>query len=354
MPTVNRIRVLIVDDSALMRQVLGALLAQDPLIDVVGVASDPYVARDKIRQLNPDVITLDVEMPRMDGLAFLEKLMRARPMPVVMVSSLTEAGCATTLRALELGAVDFVTKPKLDLREHLPEVAQEVIEKVKAAATARVHRARVPSRSPGGAPTRPVTDALIKSTDQVIAVGASTGGTEALKEFLMRLPADCPGMVVVQHMPEKFTRAFAERLDGLCTVRVQEGGDGDRVLTGHVLIAPGGFHMRLARAGATYLVKLNTEPPVNRHRPSVDVLFNSCSEVAGRNAVGVIMTGMGDDGARGLLAMRNAGARTLAQDEATCVVFGMPKAAIDMGAAERVLPLGQLADAVLALARAGR
>ena len=354
MATAHKIRVLIVADSALMRQVLGTLLAQDPLVEVVGVADDPYVAREKIRRLNPDVITLDVEMPRMDGLAFLERLMRARPMPVVIVSSLTEAGCATALRALELGAVDFVTKPKLDLREHLPEVAQEVIEKVKAAAAARIHRAPAPLKSPAGAPARPATGALIESTDQVIAVGASTGGPEALKELLVRLPADCPGMVVVQHMPVEFTRVFADRLDSLCTVRVQEAGDGDRVLTGHALVAPGGFHMRLTRTGATYLVKLDTEPPVNRHRPSVDVLFNSCSETAGPNAVGVIMTGMGDDGARGLLAMRNAGARTLVQDEATCVVFGMPKAAIDLGGAERVLPLGQLADAVLTLARANR
>jgi two-component system chemotaxis response regulator CheB len=340
-----KIRVLIVDDSALMRQVLGTLLGRDPGIEVVGVAADPYIARDKIRQLNPDVMTLDVEMPRMDGLAFLEKLMRARPMPVVMVSSLTESGCATTLRALELGAVDFVTKPKLDIREHLPGVAEEVIEKIKAAAAARVSRHI--GRARAASPPRPAREAMLKSTEQIIAVGASTGGTEALKDFLMGLPADCPGVVVVQHMPEKFTRAFSERLDGLCTVRVKEAEEGDRVLTGHVLIARGGYHMRLARAGATYLVRLGDDPPVNRHRPSVDVLFSSCADTAGSNAVGIIMTGMGDDGGRGLLAMRSAGARTLAQDEATCVVFGMPKAAIDMGAAERVLPLGQLAEAAL-------
>jgi two-component system chemotaxis response regulator CheB len=346
----HKTRVLIVDDSALMRQVMGTLLTRDPSIEVVGAASDPYIARDKIKQLNPDVLTLDVEMPRMDGLAFLEKLMRARPMPVVMVSSLTEAGCATTLRALELGAVDFVTKPKLDLREHLPRVAQEVIDKIKAAAAARVRR---PLPRPAvAAPVRPAGGgALIRSTDQVIAVGASTGGTEALKDFLMALPADCPGVVIVQHMPEKFTRAFADRLDTLCTVRVKEAADGDRVLTGHALIAPGGYHMRLVRAGATYLVRITSEPPVNQHRPSVDVLFESCSETAGANVVGVIMTGMGDDGARGLLAMRKAGAHTLAQDEASCVVFGMPKAAIDLGGAERVLPLSRLADAVLGMAR---
>jgi two-component system chemotaxis response regulator CheB len=347
-----RIRVLIVDDSALMRQVLSALLARDPSIEVVGVASDPYVAREKIRQLNPDVLTLDVEMPRMDGLAFLEKLMRAHPMPVVMVSSLTEAGCATTFRALELGAVDFVTKPKLDLREQMPEVAQVVIEKIKAAALARVRRPPpASSNRVATPPVRVAVGALLRSTDQVVAVGASTGGTEALKEFLTALPADCPGIVVVQHMPEKFTRAFADRLDSLCTVRVKEAEDGDRVLTGHVLIAPGGYHMCLTRTGATYLVRLNQDPPVNRHRPSVDVLFNSCSTTAGSNAIGIIMTGMGDDGARGLLAMRKAGARTLAQDEATSVVFGMPKVAIEMGGVERVLPLGQLAGAAVGMTR---
>ena len=345
-----RIRVLIVDDSALMRQVLSTLLARDPSIEVVGVASDPYVARDKIRLLNPDVLTLDVEMPRMDGLAFLEKLMRARPMPVVMVSSLTEAGCATTLRALELGAVDFVTKPKLGLREQMPEVAQVVIEKIKAAAMARV-RPLISSNGVAAPPVRPAAGALLRSTGQVVAVGASTGGTEALKEFLTALPADCPGVVVVQHMPEKFTRAFADRLDTLCTMRVKEAEDGDRVLAGHVLIAPGGYHMSLTRAGATYLVRLDQDPPVNRHRPSVDVLFNSCSTTAGSNAIGIIMTGMGDDGARGLLAMRKAGARTLAQDEATSVVFGMPKVAVEMGGVERVLPLGQLAGAAVGLAR---
>lgn len=346
-----RIRVLIVDDSALMRQVLSTLLARDPSIEVVGVASDPYVARDKIRQLNPDVLTLDVEMPRMDGLAFLEKLMRAHPMPVVMVSSLTEAGCATTLRALELGAVDFVTKPKLGLREQMPEVAQIVIEKIKAAAMARVRPLTAGNRV-AAPPVRAAAGALLRSTDQVVAVGASTGGTEALKELLTALPADCPGVVVVQHMPEKFTRAFADRLDTLCTVRVKEAEDGDRVLIGHVLIAPGGYHMSLTRAGSTYLVGLDQDPPVNRHRPSVDVLFNSCSTTAGSNAIGIIMTGMGDDGARGLLAMRKAGARTLAQDEATSVVFGMPKVAIEMGGVERVLPLGQLAGAAVGLARA--
>ena len=345
-----RIRVLIVDDSALMRQVLGSLLARDPEIEIVGTACDAYVARDKIRELQPDVLTLDVEMPRMDGLSFLEKLMRVRPMPVVMVSSLTEAGCATTLRALELGAVDFVTKPKADLRERMTDVAREIIEKIKGAAAARV-RQRLPA-APILPYARPAVPAAPRVTEQVIAVGASTGGTEALRQFLTALPSDAPGVVVVQHMPEQFTRAFAERLDHLCTVRVKEADDGDRVLAGHALIAPGNRHMRLAREGSAYRVRLSSEPPVNRHRPAVDVLFHSCAEHVRANAVGVIMTGMGDDGARGLLAMRQAGARTLAQDEESCVVFGMPKVAVDLDAADEVLPLSRLAGAALAGARA--
>jgi two-component system chemotaxis response regulator CheB len=348
-----RIRVLVIDDSALMRQTLSTLLARDASIEVIGTAADPYVAREKIIQLNPDVLTLDVEMPRMDGLSFLEKLMRGRPMPVVMVSSMTESGCATTLRALELGAVDFVTKPKIDLRERMPELAQEIIDKVKVAARAQVR----PNPGPAApAAARPPVSAsgpatVLRTTQQIIAVGASTGGTEALREFMVALPADAPGVVVVQHMPESFTRAFAERLDRLCTVRVTEAQDGERVLAGHVLIAPGNHHMRLVRDGATYLVRLSSDPPVNRHRPSVDVLFRSCAEQAGTNAIGVLMTGMGDDGARGLLAMRQAGAHTFAQDERTCVVFGMPKVAIELGAVEQVLPLSRLAPAALKYAQ---
>jgi two-component system chemotaxis response regulator CheB len=352
----SKIHVLIVDDSALMRQALTGLLTRDPDIEVVGAAADPYAAREKILKLAPDVLTLDVEMPRMDGLSFLEKLMRGHPMPVVMVSSLTEAGCATTLRALELGAVDFVTKPRLDLRERLPEIAAEIIEKIKAAAGARVARRPAPvamAMAPRPATAAPAgaRPAMLKTTHQIVAVGASTGGTEALKQFLLDLPADCPPVVIVQHMPEKFTRAFAERLNSLCTLQVKEAEHGDRVLAGHALIAPGNHHMRLTREGAVYGVQLGDDPPVNRHRPSVDVLFDSCAEAAGGNAIGIIMTGMGDDGARGLLAMRRAGARTLAQDEATSVVFGMPREAIALGAAERVLPLNQLAGAALALSR---
>jgi two-component system chemotaxis response regulator CheB len=338
------VKVLVVDDSAVARQLLSNHLARDPGIEVVGTAPDPYVAWQKLRTLDPDVMTLDVEMPRMDGITFLEKLMRRRPMPVVMVSSLTESGCATTLRALELGAIDFVTKPLVGLREGFPALAAELTEKVKVAAAARLRQRTAPP-----APGRPLTaPRALRTTQRLIAIGASTGGTEAIREFLTALPADAPAVLIVQHMPEKFTRAFADRLDGLCAVRVKEASDGDRALAGHVLIAPGNQHMRLVRDGATYLVRLTSDAPVNRHRPSVDVLFHSCAEMAGPNAAGVLMTGMGDDGARGLLAMRRSGAVTLAQDEATCVVFGMPKTAVELGAAAHVLPLGRLAEAALA------
>ncbi|CBE68879.1 MAG: chemotaxis response regulator protein-glutamate methylesterase [Candidatus Methylomirabilis oxygeniifera] len=349
----NKIRVLIVDDSALMRKMLTVLLGRDPQIEVIGAAADPFFARDKIKALNPDVLTLDVEMPRMDGLTFLEKLMRGHPMPVVMVSSLTEAGCETTLRALELGAVDFITKPQVDLREHMDEIAEEIIGKVRAASLARVVRRerREPVLVGAGAATRsPAHGAMIRTTDRVIAVGASTGGTEALKDFLTMLPANAPGIVIVQHMPEKFTKSFAERCDQLCTVRVKEAADGDRVLPGHALIAPGNYHMALRRNGAQYFVNVYSGPPVNRHRPSVDVLFESAAECAGRNAVGVIMTGMGADGAKGLLRMKQAGARTIAQDEASCVVFGMPKEAIALGAADHILPLPMIPYKTLELA----
>jgi two-component system, chemotaxis family, protein-glutamate methylesterase/glutaminase len=345
----SRIRVLIVDDSALMRQLLQDILSSDRGIEVVGLAADPYVARDKIRALNPDVLTLDVEMPRMDGLSFLEKLMRAHPMPVLMVSSLTERGCETTLRALELGAIDFVTKPKVDVAAGTVDLAGEIIRKVKIAAAAKV---RPSSPIPAGSAPRPAITApraLFKSTHKVIAVGASTGGTEALREFLVPLPPDTPGIVIVQHMPETFTRSFAERLDGLCQMRVKEAEDGDHILPGHVLIAPGNFHMKVIRSGATYSVCVVMGEPVNRHRPSVDVLFDSCAEYLGSNAVGVIMTGMGGDGARGLLAMRNAGAATVAQDEASCVVFGMPREAIALGAAEEIVALDRMPQAVLRL-----
>jgi two-component system chemotaxis response regulator CheB len=341
----SKTRVLVVDDSAVMRQLLTQILSRDPGIEVVAQAADPYVARDKIKQFRPDVLTLDVEMPRMDGLAFLEKLMRGHPMPVVMVSSLTERGCETTLRALELGAVDFVTKPKLDVSRGTLELADEIVSKVKAAA-----RARVRPRTAAPASAHAVGSlAGLSLTHKVIAIGASTGGTEALREVLTRLPADGPGIVIVQHMPALFTPAFAVRLDQICAMSVREARDGDRILPGHVLLAPGDYHMSVVRSGANYAVRVSQEAAVNRHRPSVDVLFDSCARELGGNAVGVILTGMGDDGARGLKAMRQAGARTIAQDEATCVVFGMPREAIAQGGAEQVLPLLQIPEAVLRL-----
>jgi two-component system chemotaxis response regulator CheB len=347
----GKIRVLTVDDSALMRQVLATLLSNDPEIEVVGSAPDPYIAREKIKALNPDVLTLDVEMPKMDGLTFLEKLMRGHPMPVVMVSSLTEAGCETTLRALELGAVDFIAKPKIDLRAGMEEIAQDLIAKVKAAAVAKVSKPVDGQASPAHRPfplgLSPSEGAMIKTTDTIIAIGSSTGGTEAVKRILEVLPPDTPPILITQHMPERFTKSWADRLHKFCRISVKEAEDGDSVLPGHALIAPGNHHMTLARSGARYSVKINQDAPVNRHRPSVDVLFDSVARNAGRNAVGVILTGMGGDGAKGLLAMKQAGAYTIAQDEASCVVFGMPKEAIKLGAAEEILPLSDIAGAVL-------
>jgi two-component system chemotaxis response regulator CheB len=291
------------------------------------------------------VLTLDVEMPRMDGLTFLEKLMGHRPMPVVMVSSLTERSCDTTFRALELGAVDFVTKPKLDVRSGTLDLAGEIAAKVRAAGQARP-QARPRSAAAAQRP-RPAAGGGFNATHKVLAVGASTGGCEALVEVLGRLPADAPGTVAVIHMPEGFTKSFAARLDRTCAVRVSEARDGDRVMPGHVLLAPGNFHMSVVRSGAAVSVRLSSGPPVNRHRPAVDVLFDSCAAQLGPNCAGAILTGMGDDGARGLLAMRRAGARTVAQDEATCVVFGMPKEAIALGAADEVAPLDRVAERLL-------
>ena len=349
----KKIRVLNVDDSALMRQVLAALLVKDPEIEVIGAAPDPYVAREKIKALNPDVITLDVEMPRMDGITFLEKLMRGHPMPVIMVSSLTEAGCETTLRALELGAVDFITKPKIDLREGMEEVAQDLIAKVKAAACANLKRQAPGERSKAAfqtsqAPARTGSQAMIKTTDTIIAIGSSTGGTEAVKEVLEVLPPNTPPVLITQHMPERFTKTWADRMNSLCRISVKEAEDGDSVLPGHALVAPGGYHMVLERSGARYSVRINQDPPVNRHRPSVDVTFASVARYAGANAVGVILTGMGGDGAREMLTMKQAGAFTIAQDEASCVVFGMPKEAIKAGGVDKVLPLHEIAGAILA------
>lgn len=345
-----KIRVLVVDDSALMRQLLSKLLSLDPNIEVVGVAADPYIAYDKIKVLQPNVVTLDVEMPRMDGLTFLEKLMQLRPTPVVMVSSLTGRGAETTLRALELGAVDFVTKPSHDVANSTLKLGEELVEKVKIAAGAALRRrpAARPSTSPAAAVKKdgPLLR-RVRSTARVIAIGASTGGTEAIAEVLREMPSDAPGIVIVQHMPPGFTTSFASRLNGLCRMRVKEARDGDRIMAGQVLLAPGDYHMQVVRSGAQDTVRVFSAPPVNRFRPSVDVLFNSCADQLGCNCVGVILTGMGYDGARGMRALHDAGGPTIAQDEATSVVFGMPKEAIAHGGVDQVLPLDQIAEAAL-------
>jgi two-component system, chemotaxis family, protein-glutamate methylesterase/glutaminase len=355
----RRIRVLIVDDSALVRQLLSEMLATDREIEVVGTASDAHVAREKIKSLNPDVLTLDVEMPRMDGLTFLRNLMRLRPMPVVMVSSLTERGADVTLDALALGAVDYLPKPKVDLAATLRDYRDELVAKLKAAAGARV---RALATTIPSVPPRQSADAIIpptsgparqlRTTDRIVAIGASTGGTEAIKEVLIRLPADAPGVVVTQHIPKAFSEAFAQRMDACCQMTVCEARDGQQVLPGHVYIAPGDQHLLLQRDGARYVCKLDNGTPVNRHKPSVDVLFRSVAQNAGRNAIGVLLTGMGKDGARGLKEMREAGSRTIAQDEATSVVWGMPGEAVALGAAEQVLALEAIADATLREARA--
>ena len=343
------IKVLIVDDSALIRALLTEIINQEPDLEVVGTASDPLIARQRIKALNPDVITLDVEMPKMDGLSFLEKLMRLRPMPVVMVSSLTEKSSSITLKALELGAFDYVTKPRLDIRQGLLEYAQELTGKIRFAYQAGLRRgAGQPARKHQVEP-KLGADAVLASrhlhfstTEKVIAVGASTGGTEALKSFLSALPADCPAILITQHMPEAFTRTFAARLNGLSRLAVKEAEHGERVLPGHAYLAPGNRHLLLSRSGADYTVKLSDGPPVSRHRPSVDVMFRSAANCAAGNSLGIIMTGMGDDGAQGMLEMHEAGARTLAQDEESCVVFGMPREAIARGGVDEVVPLDGL------------
>jgi two-component system chemotaxis response regulator CheB len=344
------IKVLIVDDSALIRSVMSEIIGSQPDMQVVGVAPDPIVARELIKQTNPDVLTLDVEMPRMDGLDFLEKLMRLRPMPVVMVSSLTERGSEITLRALELGAVDFVTKPKMSIQSGMREYTDLIADKIRAAAQARIKARHVAQRDPAAAPGAglPMIRNPLTSSEKLIIIGASTGGTEAIKDFLVQMPSDCPGILITQHMPEGFTRSFAKRLDGLCKISVAESAGDERILPGHAYIAPGHSHLLLARSGANYVTKLDQGPPVNRHRPSVDVLFNSAAACAGKNAVGVILTGMGKDGALGMLEMKKAGAYNFAQDEASCVVFGMPREAIAVGATHEVGPLQALPGKVLA------
>lgn len=338
-------KVLIVDDSALIRSVMSEIVSSQPDMEVVGVAPDPLVARELIKKTNPDVLTLDVEMPKMDGLDFLEKLMRLRPMPVLMVSSLTERGSEITMRALELGAVDFVTKPKISIQSGMREYTELISDKIRAAARARIKPRSVQAQVQ--APVLPQLRSPLTSSEKLIIIGASTGGTEAIREFLMQMPSDCPGILIAQHMPEGFTTSFAKRLDSLCKISVREAAGGERVLPGHAYIAPGHSHLLLARSGANYVTRLDQGPPVNRHRPSVDVLFRSAAEAAGKNAVGVILTGMGKDGAAGMLEMKQAGAHNFAQDEATSVVFGMPREAIALGAADEVGALTALPGMVL-------
>jgi two-component system chemotaxis response regulator CheB len=354
---------MVVDDSAVVRQVAREMLGRDPAIEVIGVASDPLFALERMKQVWPDVIVLDIEMPRMDGLTFLKKIMAERPTPVVICSTLTERGAQTTLEAMAAGAVTIITKPKLGLKQFLVDSQSDLVGAVKAAAQAHVRRSAPRGAAPISAPPPKLTadamlaakaaatTAMAATTDRVVAIGTSTGGTQALEAVLTRLPAVCPGIVIVQHMPEKFTAMFAERLDSICQLEVREGKDGDRVRPGLALIAPGGRHMMLRRSGAQYQVEVKDGPLVNRHKPSVDVLFRSVAQVAGANALGVIMTGMGDDGARGLREMHDAGAATVAEDESTCVVFGMPKEAIKLGGVDKVMPLERIPAEIIAYGR---
>lgn len=341
----KKIRVLIIDDSALVREILATGLAADPDIEVVGTATDPFNAKDKIVKLRPDVMTLDVEMPRMDGVEFLRQFMPQFPVPVVMVSALTERGRKITLEALDAGAVDFVTKPKNNLAEGLQGMMQQLVMKVKVASTANVSKwkDRTPVRPAAPAPSRP----LAASTNQVIVIGASTGGTEAIREVVQKFPVTTPGVVITQHMPAGFTKLFAERLDSLVPMQVKEAADGDSIIPGRILIAPGDFHMSVVRSGGSYKVQCRPGQKVNGHCPSVEVMMKSAATALGKHAVGIMLTGMGSDGARGLLAMRQAGARTLAQDEASSVVFGMPKVAFEIGGAEKLVALDRIADSVL-------
>jgi two-component system chemotaxis response regulator CheB len=368
-------RVVVVDDSALVRSLLTEIINRQPDMECVGAAADPLVAREMIRNLNPDVITLDVEMPRMDGLDFLSRLMRLRPMPVVMVSTLTERGAEVTLRALELGALDFVAKPKIGITDGLKQLAEDITEKIRTASKAHIRRvvvqpvaalpqttsalgsaaaalhaetARSAPPRPAAAPERPAPSSIGRlSTEKIIFIGASTGGTEATKDVLIHLPADCPAVMITQHMPPGFTKSYAARLDSLCRIRVAEARDGERVLPGHAYIAPGGFHLSVERSGANYIARVTDGDPVNRHKPSVEVLFNSAARVVGPNALAVMLTGMGADGAKAMRVMRDAGSFNIAQDEASCVVFGMPKEAIAHGAAHEVLSLNRIAPRLI-------
>lgn len=353
----KKITVLVIDDSALVRQTLCDILNSDPGIEVIGSAADPILAAERLRTVVPDVITLDVEMPRMDGLTFLQKLMSQHPIPVVMCSSLTERGNETALKALEYGAVDIITKPKMGTKQFIEESRVRICDAVKGAAAARLGPLRAmhtmkeisPKYSADVIMEKPNTKAMIQTTEKVVVVGASTGGTEALRVFLEMLPEDTPGIVIVQHMPENFTAAFSKRLDSICRVTVKEAQDNDTVVRGRALIAPGNHHVLLKRSGARYYVEIKDGPLVSRHRPSVDVLFRSAARYAGKNAVGVIMTGMGDDGAHGMKEMHDAGAVTIAQDEATCVVYGMPHEAVKLGGVNKIMPLQNIAGEVLRL-----
>jgi len=349
----KKIEVLIVDDSAVVRRTLSEVLSSDPDIEVIATASDPFIAAEKIRRALPDVIMLDIEMPRMDGITFLHKIMSQHPIPVVICSSLTDRGAETTLKALEYGAVEIIQKPRLGSRQFLEESRIRICDAVRAAS--RVRLRAIPAKSYEVLPkltadvviAKPTARAMIETTEKIVVVGASTGGTEALRVLLEAMPLDAPGIVIVQHMPEHFTAAFAKRLDGLCRVTVKEAEDNDTVIRGRALIAPGNRHTLLKRSGARYFVEVKDGPLVCRHRPSVDVLFRSAARYAGNNAIGVIMTGMGDDGAKGMLEMKNMGTYTIAQDEHTCVVFGMPHEAIKLKAVDKVLPLGAIAAAIL-------
>jgi two-component system chemotaxis response regulator CheB len=346
-----KIKVLIVDDSALVRQTLASILAADPQIEVMDTAADPIIAAERLKRQVPDVITLDIEMPRMDGLTFLQKIMSQHPLPVVICSSLAEDKSATALKALEYGAVEIIQKPRIGTKKFLEESRVRICDAVKAASMARLRRIEEPHKiepklTADAIMGKPTNKAMMQTTEKVVAVGASTGGTEALRLFLESFPPDAPGLVIVQHMPEYFTAAFARRLDGLCRLSVKEAEDNDSVIRGRALIAPGNRHMLLKRSGARYYVEIKDGPLVCRHRPSVDVLFRSAARYAGKNAVGIIMTGMGDDGAKGLREMQEAGATTLAQDEKSCVVFGMPQEAIKQGGVGKVVSLGNLAREV--------
>lgn len=352
----KKIRVLVVDDSALVRSLLAEIINRQSDMECVGTANDPLIAREMIRELNPDVLTLDVEMPKMDGIDFLGRLMRLRPMPVLMISTLTERGAEVTMRALELGAVDFVAKPRIGLADGIKQLATQIVEKVRVAAAAKIRRAAVaPSTSAGSvvggvvptAASSPLASVGRISTEKLIFIGASTGGTEAIKEILVRMPADSPAIVITQHMPPGFTTSFAARLNSLCQITVQEAVNGDRILPGHAYIAPGGKQFRINRSGANYVAVVEDGETVNRHKPSVEVLFKSGAAVVGKNAFGVMLTGMGNDGAKAMREMKDAGSYNFVQDEASCIVFGMPREAIAHGAADEVLPLTEIAGALL-------